>query len=323
MRNVIISENSGLRELNLLFRLFLLLLALPFPAPNSARAQHTAVYHIWLPAVISVGSSSNGDPQLKISIASDLSYVLLENSKIRVRYKPFTEGHAQFAIKEYIVKSAGNQNQIGSAQFLDAATQRGTLRKATLIYDGSDSKTVRLEWNTTSNSGSYFVSEVSIYPHSTYIKIKYIDAVSGVNIVEQAQPGGTTSGTHVAYGGDHWIRGYVTLDYTPTKGSYYNRFPADEVYDPADGGSLNYKGYFIVGVYNNLSTSAYQGLGIGRVVPVKTIEIIKLLFSDSQRVGFELFHFNESTSFNTYLYAVTGGSSEILSMGKTLVDTMP
>jgi hypothetical protein len=306
-----------------LYGLFLLLLVLPLLAPMTAQAQPTATYHVWLPAVISVGSSSNGDSQLKISIASDLSYVLLENSKIKVRYKPFMEGHAQFAIKEYIVKSAGNQNQIGSAQFLDAATQRGTLRNATLIYDDSYRKTVRLEWNTTSDSGSYFASEVSIYPNSTYIKIKYVNAVSGVNIVEQAQPGGTTSGTHVAYGGDRWIRGYVTLDYTPTKGSYYNRFPADEVYDPADGGSLNYKGYFIVGVYNNLSDSAYRGLGIGRVVPVNTIEIIKLLFSSSQRVGFELFHFNESTPFDTYLYAVTGGSSEILLMGKTLVDTMP
>ncbi len=301
-------------------------------APGLAGAQQaaitdpqlkTTITYIWLPAMLSGGSSAAIDPQLKIVIASDKSYVLLENSQIQVRYKPFTEGHAQFAIKELIVKSAANQNQIDSSQYLDAATHRGTLRNATLVYDGSDRKTVRLEWNTRSGSGSAFVSEVSIYPNSTYIKIQYVNALSGVNIVEQGKPGGTTAGTHVAYGGDKWLRDYVTSDYTPTKGSYYNRYPADGINDPVDGGALSYKGNFIVGVYNNLSGSTYEGVGIGRVMPVKNIEILKLLLRSSQRVGFEFFHFNEPTSFTTYLYAVTGGSVEILSVGKNLVDTMP
>ena len=258
------------------------------------------------------------DPDLRVEIAPDNSYVILENSQIKVEYGPFFENHSQFAIRKLYIKSAGNQNQVGS-QYLDADAGRGPLTSASIVYDGADRKTVRLEWNDKNNSPTEkIIHEVSIFPNSKVIKIDYIDVEYGINTVDLGRPGGTDNGTHVAYGGGSWIRDYVTLEYNPTVGSYYNRYPPDGVNDPVDGGSLNYNGHFIAGVYN-----PGNGVGFARVMPVADIEILKLLLRDDQRRGFEIFpypFFQSHAPFTGYLYAVTGGAAEILSMGQQLAD---
>jgi regulation of enolase protein 1 (concanavalin A-like superfamily) len=253
------------------------------------------------------------DPALRVAIPEDLSYVELENSQILVRYEPFFDLHAQFAIRHFVLKNAGFIDQAG--YFLDADEFRGTIKSATLIYDGADRKTVRLEWNSNYYPGQTIIHEVSIYPNRTFLKIDYVSVRYGVNIVDIGLPGGTSSGEHIAYGGDVWIRDYVTQTYTPTVGSYYNRLTEDGVNDPANGGSLSYHGYFIMGVFN-----PHNNIGFGRVLPVARIPVIKLLLDDTHRQGFDFLPLSTPLSFTGFLYPVKSGPEEIIEMGKLLAD---
>ena len=266
-----------------------------------------------------IDEGCSSDPQLRTVIGPANSYVILENSQIYVKYAPFFDNHAQFGIREFRIKSAANQNQADGG-FLDAGAGKWALANATIVDDGSAQKTVRLVWNGPNNDASKQIThEVSIFPNSKYLKIDYLNVRYGINIVDLGKPGGTLSGKHVAYGGDTWIRGYIThLENPEIKGSYYNRYPADGVNDPADGGSLNYNDHFITGVYN-----PSNGRGFARTMPIDAISIIKLLLQPTTRRGLELFPYPFNIPhppFTGYLFAVTGGEPEILSVGQQLAD---
>ena len=256
------------------------------------------------------------DPDLSVEIAPDNSYVILENSEIRVEYRAYFADFDQFAIRHFFIKGVGNEDQvgIGTHAYFDADSSRGVLSSASIIYDDLDRKTVHLEWDKKDDPSKKIIHEVSIFPNGKFLKIDYIDVQHGLNSVDLGMPGGGSNGTHVAYGGDSWIRGYVTQDVS----SYYNRYLPDGVNDPADGGSLNYNDHFIIGVYNSANNR-----GFARVMPVADIDIIKLLLSSSARRGLEFFpypFFQAHAPFTGYLYAVTGGEGEILSLGQKLAD---
>jgi len=260
------------------------------------------------------------DSQLKVEIGASNSYAILENSQIRVEYRAFTADSAQFAIKRFIVKSAGNQDQVGDGtyNFLDADSGRGALASASIVYDGTDRKTLRFTWKNKTDAKKKITYDVSIYPNGRFLKIDYTNIQYGISLIDLGKPGGTSAGTHLAYGGDKWGRDYITHSNANYMGSYYNRYPADGVNDPTDGGALNYHNHFIVGVYN-----AASGVGFGRVMPVAHTTILKLLLEPNARRGFELFphpFYQTHTPFTGYLYAVTAGATEILSAGKSLAD---
>ena len=270
-----------------------------------------------------IDEGCSSDPQLRAEIGPAKSYVILENSQIYVKYEPFFAGHSQFGIRELRIKSAGNEDQIDQVDtgtgYVDADAGRWELASANIIDDGTAQKTVRLVWNGNNNDPNKPIThEVSIFPHSRYLKIDYVNVQNGINIVDIARPGGTKAGKHVAFGHIDWIRDYITHNYPLYKGSYYNRYPPDGVNDPADGGSLNYNGHFIAGCYNPIN-----GRGIGRTMPVSAISILKLLLEPNQRRGFEFFPYPGGLShppFTGYLFVVTGGESEILSVGQQLAD---
>jgi hypothetical protein len=95
---------------------------------------------------------------------------------------------------------------------------------------------------------------------------------------------------------------------------YFDTIPGDaskqgEV-DPADGGPLNYNGHFILGAHKLAS-----GVGLGRILPVSRTRAIILW---SYR-GWE-FVPTGGGRFTGFLYPVSGGQQEILSVGKQLVD---
>lgn len=264
------------------------------------------------PVVIAQAS----DPDFNVVLASDNSSLVLENSQIRVEYEPFSAGHNQFAIRKFYVKDAGNQEQVGTGthQYIDSDAGRGTLKSATILYDGADRKTVRLEWYENGNINRTIVHEVSIYPNTPFIQIDYVNLRYGINIVDLARPGGTSNGTHFAYGADSWLRGY---DAYPS--SYYNRYPNDGINDPANGGSLNYNGHFLLGVYN-----PDNNVGFGRVMPVADTDIVKLLLGNNQRRGLELFpypFYKSHTPFTGYIFAITNGEADVLDIGQQLADT--
>lgn len=255
---------------------------------------------------------NNVDAELNVEIAGDLSYVLLENSQLRVRYE-VTEGGTQFYITEFTLKEV-DQDQVGNG-YMDAAQERGTLLSAQLLSDGTDKKTVRLEWASKPTSpfpDQTVIQDVTIYPNSPFLEITHVKSTWGFYFGDLARPGGVNSGQHVAYGGDAWLRGYDAM----YPNYYYNRFPGDGVDDPANGGSLNYNDHFIVGVYN-----PGNGEGFGRVLPIADTRIIRLLFNTSLRQGFDFYPPDPGHApYVSYLFGVTNGAEEILARGQQLAD---
>ena len=269
---------------------------------------------------VGLGKANAADSQLKAEIGPNKSYVILENSQIYVKYATFFENHEQFGIREFRIKSAGNEDQVGTGtRYMDAGAGKWSLVSASIVDNGTAKKTVRLVWYGKNNDPARKIThEVSIFPNSRYLKIDYLNVQYGINIVDNAVPGGTSAGKHVAYGHSGWLRDYITHHSSVAKGSYYNRYPADGVNDPANGGSLNYNGNFIVGVYN-----PDNGRGFARTMPVSAISILKLLFEPNQRRGLEMFPYpflKAHPPFTGYLFVVTGGESEILSAGKALAN---
>jgi hypothetical protein len=231
--------------------------------------------------------------------------VELENSKIFVKYAQYTKSHAETSIVSFKVKSTGIDNA-STSNPIDAAKGMYPMTNASIIYDGDDRKTVLMEWKSPSNEGgNQKIVQATIYPHSMYIRLDYQKYF--VNIVDVGQPGGSIPGTYRFYGASSWVRGYV-----PYPESYYNRIE-DPYNDPANGGSLNYNGWFIGGTYNTTN-----GNGYARVMPVAVIDIMKLLFQK----GVEYFPYYKKSKppYTGYLYAVTGGGSEIESLGKQIAD---
>jgi hypothetical protein len=261
------------------------------------------------------------DPEMRIEIGGGNSYVIIENSQLRARFEPFFADFSQFGIRSLILKWPGHAEQVccGTNRYMGTDAGRGPLESATILYDGIDRKTIEMVWRNKHNSAAALLThEVSIYPNQRFIRTDYIDVRNGLNIIDIGQPGGIINGVHIAYGGDTWVRGYVTRDYVPTVGGYYNRYPPDGVNDPADGGSLNYNGHFIVGVYN-----PGNGVGFGRVGPVADMGIIKLLISEGQRNGLEFFphpFFQSHAPFTDYIYFVDGGETEMMADGQQLAD---
>jgi len=223
-------------------------------------------------------------------------------------------------IKELVLKAV-EENQAGAMLDelgLSADEGRGPITKAEITYVGPDRMTVRMEspakTKATAYHGDQAVEEVTIYPDSPILKLDYVEY--GVNVVDWASPGGTTTGKVVVYGAEKWVRGHVLYP-----DQYYSVL-AEEKGDPEDAGSLNYHGSIIAGVYNPAN-----GRGVGRVMPVADTSVMKHM---GEYRGIEWFPHVEwrppyaskghRRPFTGYLYLVTGGPEEILAVGKQLAD---
>ena len=245
-------------------------------------------------------------PGLKFEIDLDAGFVILENRRLWIRWarRDYEDGYRETVIRDFVDKSTGD-NHAGhddlDMSWYGEAEGRGPLTNAYAMHEAPDRLSLRLEWN-----GGKGVQEVSIFPDSPYVKLDYVRY--GVNIVDIGDPG--YSRMHWFYGAADWIRRYV--DYPE---SYYNRYPGDGIDDSADGGSLNYRGSFIMGLYNEQT-----GRGYGRVMPMMATPIIKLLPWKGR--GFEVFpYFGETKRpFTGYLYAVTSGEAELGALGRHLAD---
>jgi len=257
--------------------------------------------------------------------------VLLENSQLRVRYgRCFMANGPEWSesppyenfIREFFIKSV-NQDQIRDREsdrminLIDAAAWRAEMTNVTVVCDDAEKITVRLDWDCYKWGKNAY--EVSLIKDQPFLKIDYLDYF--VNIVDIASPGGTNQGVYEIYGADRWIRPYTFYEKM-----YFDRCPNDigyenmtEIEDPAP---LNYRGWFIMGIYN-----PENGIGFGRVAPVADVDVIKLLFEDDKlgKRGFELFpHFHRAHEpFTCYLFAVTGGASGVLELGKKIADSQP
>ncbi|NLF30730.1 MAG: hypothetical protein GX591_07565, partial [Planctomycetes bacterium] len=230
--------------------------------------------------------------------------VVLENELLLARYAVGKGGRKgeEWAIRDLVIKAA-DEDQAGA--FIDASATRGFLSEASVIAEAPGVKTVGLTFDDGNRQ------DVTIWAGKPYLRIDY--HAYGVNVVDIGSPGGA-EGAYSIHGGDAWHRQAVNHP-----SSYYNRYPKDvgtenvEAADPADAGPLAYREHFIMAVVNG-----ENGRGFGRVVPVRHVSIIKLLWNK----GFELFpHFGEHRyPYTGWLFIVDDGADGAMARGRRIVD---
>jgi hypothetical protein len=148
----------------------------------------------------------------------------------------------------------------------------------------------------------------------------------GVNVVDIIRPGGAEQGKYVAHGSVEWQkeRRANTTEPSRTEPNEHHRL-TDELfpdypfplYRSAWGSSaLVYHGWFIVGLYDPDS-----GAGIGRLMPEGILDVLKLL----KGRGFEFFPCfgRPHEAYTSYLYLVSSGEEEILTVGRALAESPP
>lgn len=226
----------------------------------------------------------------------------LENSRLLVRYGSYLSKDvgAKDAIVDLIIKP-GTQNLAGRIDSRSANGSKGKSNRLTcveVLRDTQDRKTVRLDYG-----DGTAVQDVTIYPDAPWIEITYHH--HDVNIFDTAGP----KLEYAVFGAAEWA---ASRQWPQPYPAYPEGFYRKEWDAP---GPLAYNGHFILGAYDPAT-----GRGYGRVMPSDDVDVIKLLFSR----GFEMFpHYQPrrpQRSFTGYLFVVTGGAEEILSLGKKLAE---
>jgi len=284
-----------------------------------------------LPAELAPPLSEARDEWGGISIYEDSAgqrSILLENDRIEVRYETkFNKGRETY-IRQFVIKEFGESQ----GYWLDAAAWRAGLRNAEIVRDAPEVKTVRLTWDGSGKFEGPAVSEVSIYPDSPVLKIDYLRSAFA-HICDIGTPGGARSGNkYVIYGAEQWRQVRKKID-DPRLRDHPNEhhrltddlFPLypKPIIDLGWGPTpMDYNGWYIMGAYNPTN-----GRGFGRVVPANAMRYIKLLAGPKIRAGtgFEFFPWwkmrNKSRRpYTAYLFAVTSGQKEILTVGKRIAD---
>lgn len=278
-------------------------------------------------------SSPDDWGSITIKPVDDSYEVTLENSQFRAVYKkspnPWAHRHPTCLVEYYYKKIDKELIENGRwDDILDPLDHskkpavpehhyREHLLSVEIIYNGSDKKTVRLNWENTEE-------EVTIFPDSPVLQIDYIRwYVLITDWSDWPKEGDVYKEQMFAvYGADKWHRTYDPADTVRTPGvaynkMYFNRADRDAEKqggkDPVDGGPLNYKGYFIVGAYKKAT-----GAGYARLIPVRRMNVLILW---SYR-GWEFFPAGKER-FTTYLYPVSGGAEEIIETGKKIADKNP
>lgn len=219
---------------------------------------------------------------------------VLENSRLRVKFGrvQLGSGEPEDCITEFVIQSA-EENQVDS-HFNEGSVQ--TIASGKVLVDSPDNKGVRLVWH-----GASKIQEAYLEKDEPVLRLDYRKYPKW--IVDIGAPGGITrAGEYAIYGAENWKRGPVLY---PEK--YYDLRNGDEP------GPLSYNGWFIAGVYN-----PENGRGFGRVMPVEVVDVIKLLWGGG--IEFLSFPGSGNQPFTGYLFAVTGGRDEILSLGKRIAD---
>lgn len=250
----------------------------------------------------------------------ELDPVVLESDSLFVRYAPrtFADQATNNVIVDFVLKDGGT-NQVADqldGVWLAYGQGRGPLTRCDRDPSG---RSARLEWG-----GGKVVQEVALYEREPVLRIDY--ERYGANVVDIGRPGGAETGQYAIYGAHEWQerRRELRLSNPPDSGRAHD--PSDELYPEypnplTDRGwnpsPLEYRGWFILGVYDPTSDR-----GFGRLVPSAAVPLIKLLWNK----GFELFPAWGAPSrdpFRSYLFAVRHGPHEIFEVGKRLANADP
>jgi hypothetical protein len=283
---------------------------------------------------ISLGSGCNQNTDWgTITIkkeAGKITDVILENHLLKVRYANETvtgwASRQPVCIVEFLYKPI-NTNFAKNGRFDDMldpvdhetnkpkVQHRKKLLDASIVSDGPDNKTVHLKWETSEE-------KVTLFRDSPIIQIDYLKwYVLITDWPDWPQgPDAYNEQMYAIYGADKWHRTYNPLDSTRQRGLeyddiYFDRKPSDQhkqkgIIDPGDGGPLSYKGCFIVGAYKTAT-----GHGFARVVPVERVNALVLW-----RWRAWEFCFDGEGTITTYLFPVSEGAQEIISVGISIAD---
>lgn len=292
------------------------------------------------------------DTSLKITASTaNHGSVVMENSVMKVTYSYYAdpEGIGSFAIQEWINKLANNRditkqisapnpgNPPGKDYLNDLNCEMPgggskvhvskTLMTGTITNDGAASKTIRI-----TQDACNIVEEFTIYANSPVLKVNYvsstydwIDNRNSRNIQKASDPTspyGTFEPMDVTiYGSEQWLQtnNYLCTgnENTFCQKPIYDRLGIGGRSDPANGGPLNYNGSFIMGF-----TEKATSLGYGRTLPVNRLGTWWIHINESWELLFYPFSGANSQGppFIGYLYMVTNGPAEVLSIGKSAVD---
>lgn len=283
----------------------------------------------------------NQDDWGKVDVNRDADghyVVTLENSQIFLEYGyRVVENTGEGMLQKFYSKEYPDEN---IPHTLEGAAHRGVIQNAEIIHDGSNKKTVRIEWAPQVGIKEKYnrpaVTEISIFPDSRYFQLDY-KSFCYPHICDIGHPGGlafkraadtTAQGTYIIYGAEAWQQLREEMDATDLRdhenphsrltNDLYPCYPnplIDKGWIDVSENPLSYKGWYIMGVYHPVN-----GRGFGRVIPVKEVPVIKLLWGK----GFEYFPFwnesGETKPFTSFMFAVTDGPEDIIPFGKKLVD---
>lgn len=263
------------------------------------------------------------DAQLAIRIDSSGSYmsIELENSlfKAVMRTNQGAACGVEHAIRDWILKPTGD-DQVDD--YIDACAQRGPMKRAAVVFDGEDRKTLHAEYEDCSqdDKDNSAIVEYTVFANSLVMKVDYLKYPDPwANTVDIGTPGGAGSGEYGFFGQQEYATKVRPFIGHPE--SYWNTYDGGKYAgDPLDAGPLNYKGHLIMVVGN-----PQNGHGFGRVMPVFSpevrggVRIVKLLFNR----GFETFPRTGQSfapAYTGYLFLFEDGLGEAVHMGQRIVD---
>lgn len=278
----------------------------------------------------------------KIDISKDAmghAVVTLENSQLFLEYGyRVVENRGEGMVRKFYLKKQPDEN---IPHMFEGAAHRGEIQKAEIIDNGSQKKTVRIEWvaqvGTIEKYSHPAVTEISIFPDSRYFQLDY-KSFCYPHICDIGHPGGLvfkraadtiSQGQYVIYGAEEWQKKRMDMDAADLRkhenphhqltNDLYPCYPnplIDKGWVAVEENPLSYRGWYILGVYNK-----ENGRGFGRLVPVDVVPVIKLLWGK----GFELFPFwNEggvTKPFTSFVFVVNHGAEDILTTGKNIIDS--
>ncbi len=263
---------------------------------------------VMLSGMVSAGFAADWGT-VKIDIKGDRinDNVLFENSLLRMRYSSFNEvggkGSTQdngTVIKLFVLKTDPDlRNMAGdytdsvahSSRFtyLDACAWRYYIKSATVTSDDGESIATNMVWEKGSQAN------ITLYKDQPFVKIDYVS--NGVNAIDI----GVGNDTYVCYNSDKWKRPLTT-------GLTYSAYIAQG----ENKDVLKYNGYLIFGMYDSET-----GIGYGRVMSANLSHVMFLSFCEDWTCnGYEFF----PGKYTGFLYLVSKGEDEIISLGKGLID---
>ena len=253
-------------------------------------------------AVDMVGSGEWGS--IDITQSGSAWEIELQNSLIYAKYA--NAGTKQGIPYDRIVEFRLKSSDTVVANKLDGRHSDGspgfyTITGATVTYDGPEKKTVRIIFGS-----SQRVTDVTITKDSPVLQLDY---QSGGHNLDYGIVGDTWEiyGAEAWQTANGWSKKYPTLqDNITYSGSYYRS-------EWGDPGSLNYNGSMIMGRYSSSS-----GYGAGLVLSfADNIRFLKLIDAGNGS-GFE--RWIDGGAHTAYMYPVTNGAAEVISMGQQIVD---